>query len=362
MGDHPGFGRSGIFVGQSDERGFCQFLDRRRIGAIQQIRIAQRIAVRPEVDDQGVVGRTDRPLRVGQVTGTSHLDMPFATGHDKIPLWIDSTLAFGFQNRPQTAACHHLGDGDAAGLQERGGQIHQIDKIVHHTSPSHARTSDSQADAGSKTVQVALAVRKTRRAVVAADDDQRVVQLASLLHFVQQQTDGGIKRHDLAEVVHQVFPHLMHVRQERRHLALQVVRVQSPERFSRAFDPLAMHIRWAEPVAERLIVLAISQKRAEISECLVVQDLFRLGDRHALGDQTGRVLRKLVEPSSGLLVAELLSSVRSILGGSRAPDFVGLADVVPGIFQQQRVRRDRRIPNRALQDGPPTGPPEVLAG
>src|SRR5262249_1523084 len=70
-------------------------------------------------------------------------------------------------------------------------------------------------------VEVALAVREARRTVVAAEDDERALELLGLLQLLQQHADVGVERLDLAEVVGEVLADLRHVGQERGQLALQ---------------------------------------------------------------------------------------------------------------------------------------------
>ncbi len=120
---------------------------------------------------------------------------------------------------------------------------------------------------------------KPRRTVIAADHQQRVIQLPGLLQFIQQHLQSGIEGGNLTEVVSQVLTHFRHVRQVGRHFAFQVVRLNPPQRLARALGPLAMDVGGTEPVAEWLAWLARRQELGEVPAHLVQQLLLGLIDR-----------------------------------------------------------------------------------
>ena len=198
--------------------------------------------------------------------------------------------------------------------------------------------------------------------MIPAEDDQRIVQLAQFLQAPEQQANRGVQREDLTEVVGKIFAHLGHIGKEGRHLADQVVRVEAPQRRSRTADPGAVHIGRSEPVGEGLSRRATLQEGLEVPGDLGVELLFGRLERDALADQPRDVLRKGVEAAPGRLELVLATSIRRIVGVAGAPDLVGLAEVIAGVTQQKRIRRDRRIPDGATQDGAAARAPEVLAG
>ena len=248
--DEPGLRGAGIFVGERGTGVVFQFISRWLRAVVQAVGITQRPAVGPEVVDQHVLMRADRPLWVGGEVGTGVFHMPLTAGEDMRASGIDLPAHLRGEHIPERAAGHRAWGFQPGRLQERGCEIDQADHVVHHAAACDTRARDRQADAGAEVVEVALAVREARSAMVAADHDQRVVGQALGFQFVDNHGHRGIPGGDLTEVVREVFPHLRHVGQEGGHLACQVVGVDVPEGLAAALDPCAVHVGRAKPVAK----------------------------------------------------------------------------------------------------------------
>ena len=154
----------------------------------------------------------------------------------------------------------------------------------------------------------------------------------------------------------------MHVRQKLRQPALEIVRVDAPQGLAGAFRPLAVHERRSEPVAERLVAIPVIDERVKIAHHLVVKHLLGILQRHAGGHALGGRLRKTVEPPAAFLVTMFARAVRRIPRRAGAPDLVRLADVIAGVAQHQRVRRDGGVPFGSLQNRAHAGAEKILAG
>ena len=111
--------------------------------------------------------------------------------------------------------------------------------------------------------------------MVAADGDECVVEFANSVEFFHQNSQRRVESHGLAKVVSEVFPHDVNVRQERWHLAFQVVGVESPEFGPRSLNPFSMAVGRAKPVAKRLVVFSCSQEVSEVSSHFFQQVLLR---------------------------------------------------------------------------------------
>ena len=205
-------------------------------------------------------------------------------------------------------------------------------------------------------------MRETRGAVVAADDDQRVLAFARAVQFGEDGADGGVPGLDLTQVVGQILADDRYVGEEGWHLAFEFVGIDAPEFLAAALDPCAVDVGGAEPVGEGFPRLAGGEHRAEVLADLVEQLFARRFNRGALGHHLGHVLGEVVKLSTCLLESVGLATVRGVARGAGAPDLVGFSEVIAGIAQQERVGGDGGIPDGALQDGAAASPPEVLTG
>ena len=176
-------------------------------------------------------------------------------------------------------------------------------------------------------------MRETRGAVVAADDDERVLAFARAVQFGEDGTDGGVPGLDLTQVVGQVLADDRYVREEGRHLAFEFVGIDAPEFFAATLDPCAVDVGGAEPVGEGFPRLAGGEHRAEVLADLVEQLLARRFNRGALSHHLGHVLGEVIKLSTCLLKGVGLAPIRSVARGAGPPDFVGFAQVITGIAQ-----------------------------
>ena len=71
----------------------------------------------------------------------------------------------------------------------------------------------------------------------------------------------------------------MNVRQECGHLALESIRIDPPEFFTRALGPFTVNVRGTEPVGEGLIFLSTFQEGFEIAPCFPVELILGLFNR-----------------------------------------------------------------------------------
>src|SRR5690606_4280665 len=245
--------------------------------------------------------------------------------------------------------------------QKGGSQIGQAYQVVDYATAGHLSPAHGQRHTGTKVVQVALAVREAGRAVVATNHNQGILQFANFVQPLDEQAQGGVEGGNLTKIIGQILANLGHVGQERWHLAFEVVGGDAPEFFTRSLVPFAVNIGGTEPVAERLLWLAVIQKAIEVGQHLVVQHLLGLIEVHTAADHPRYVLRELIEAAAGFLVAILAGPKGRIVRRAGAPHLVRFADVVSGIAQQQRERWLRAIPHGAAEDRGPARSPEVLA-
>ena len=230
---------------------------------------AHRPAVGREVADVEEVRRAQGPHGIGQVAFAGAGDVPLAAGDDPVALGIDLAALVGLQQRQQRLAIEAGGRRDAADFHERRREVGQADEVVDDAAAFAAGHAHRERDADAVVVEVALAGGHARHAVVAADDDERVVELAGLFEPLQQHADLGIDGLALAEVVGHVLADFGHVGQEFGQLAGQRIGLDAPQLLAGAFDPDAMRRRRAEPIEPRLAGLAVGEEGVEVAADLV---------------------------------------------------------------------------------------------
>ena len=224
-----------------------------------------------------------------------------------------------------------------------------------------SRACDGKTDAGTEVVEVALAVGEAGRTMIPADYDERVFILAGFLKFLNEGAQGGVEGGDFSEVVGQVLPDCMNIRQECGHLALEVIRVDVPELLTGALHPLAVDVGGAEPVGEGLAVLACLEEALEVGAHLLEQLLLGGLGGDAPGGAAGHVLGEAVELPAVGLEGVGVSADPGIPRSSRRPHLVGVAQVVARILQQERPCRNIGVPDCTLQYGSAARFPEVPA-
>ena len=278
IGHDPRFGWPGVLIRQRDEGVLLHLLQCGLLIGAEVVGITQWPAVGAKVNDELKILRANGALWIRRLTSACSLHVPFATGEVCIALRIHPAVLAGFQHIPQTARRHAGGYFGLPGLEKGRRQVGQADEVIYDAAALHPGAGNGEADAGAEVIQVAFAMRKSRRAVIAADDDQRVVVFASLFQFLNKNAQRRIEGGNFAEVICQIFTYRMHIRQERRHLAFQVIRINTPQFFTGPLGPFAMHIGWSEPIRKRLPLFAILQELTEVSPNFTVQ--FLLGFFH----------------------------------------------------------------------------------
>ena len=169
------------------------------------------------------------------------------------------------KSRKQAARRHHAWRLYPSSGKESRSEIREDDKVVDGAARRNVLApANGKRHVYAEVIEVALSARETGNAVIAADNQQRVFQFASLLEFVDDHAHAGVKRLHFTQVVAHVLPHRMIVRQEWRHAALEVVRIQSPLRLAAPFDPGAVAVRRPEPVAKWLALFAILEEPFKI--------------------------------------------------------------------------------------------------
>ena len=360
--DEPGFGGAGIVVGVGGAGVGVDFFWGGGAGAVEAIGVAEGPAVGAEIDDEEVVGGVEGTLGVGGEVGAGVFDVAFAAGDDPGALGVDEAGFFGFEDGPEAAAGHDIGDGEAGGFEEGGAEVGEADEVVDDAAALDAGAGEGEADAGAEAVEVAFAVREAGSAVVAGDGDEGVVEHTGFFEFGDVDADSVVPGGDFAEVVGEVFADFGDVGEVGGHFAFEIVGIDVPEFFAAALGPGAVDIGGAEPVAEGFVVFVVGEEGAEVGADFGVEFFFGGFEGGAVGDEFGDVLGELVEAGAGGLVGVGLLAVGGVGGGAGAPDFVGFADVVAGVFEEEGVGGDFFIPDGAAEDGAATGAPEVLAG
>jgi len=123
-----------------------------------------------------------------------------------------------------------------------------------------------------------------------------------------------------------------------------------------------VHKRRSEPVAERLVTIPVIDERVKIANHLVVKNLLGILDQHTTGHALGRHLREAVEHPTAFFIGIFTGTVWRVRGRTRSPDLVRLTDVIAGVAQHQRVRRDGGVPLAPLQNRAHAGAEKILAG
>ena len=108
-----------------------------------------------------------------------------------------------------------------------------------------------------------------RHAVVAGDDDQRVVELAGLFQQIEHAPQIPIERFDLGAIVEHVTADRFVVRQKRRHEGISQLFTSFK---TGAGLERAMRLFAAEPEAERSILRFVFEEFGEVARVIVVED------------------------------------------------------------------------------------------
>ena len=120
--------------------------------------------------------------------------MPLAPRDDPSPLGIDLSAFVrpqDFHERTPIQSGRWL---DAADFHERRRQVRQSHEVIDDATPLVPRHADRQGNCGAVVVEVALARRNARHAMVAANNDERPVQLARLFKLSEEHAEVGIER------------------------------------------------------------------------------------------------------------------------------------------------------------------------
>ena len=362
LADQPGLGRAVIHVGKGHERVALHVRGGGQIALPGEGGAAQRPAIGGEVADREMVAGAERPRRIGQIALPRGVDMTLSAGDDPGARLVHQTRRARPQHAEQAAAGQDRRRRDAAGFEERGRQIHQVDEVIHHPPAGDAGAAGHKRHGHAVVVEVALAAGHAGHPVVAAGDDERVGKCAGRLQLLEDHAHGGVPGLDLPHVVGEVAAHFGNIRHEAGQVALERVGIDAPERLPRALLPGAVRDRRPTPIAEGLARLASGEERPHVAPNLVVEFLLGRLHRHPLAHHPARVDGEPVEAGAGGLGGMGLSAVGRVGRRSGAPHLVALADLVARVAQEQRKTRDRRIPLGAQQDRGPTGAEEILAG
>ncbi len=217
------------------------------------------------------------------------------------------------------------------------------------------------SDLATDVVEIAFGSRKPRYAVIAADDNQRVVEFADRLQPLQQHAESAVHGLAFAQIIGNILANLVDVRQEWRQLPLQRIGIDAPERAAAAALPFPVRVARPPPVAERLAGRTGIEEGVEIPASFVIQRLLGAFDPQFRGAR-GRVLGETVERVPGLHVTRAQPAVRGVHGEARRPDLVRVADVVAVSLQNQRIARNGFVPAGALKDGAEAAFPEIATG
>ena len=146
---------------------------------VESLGIAHGPAVGCKVVDVEKVAGADGALRIGQLAFSCGANVPFSSGDDKGAVGIDQAALLAFEDGEQAFAGHGIGDVCACGFEECGGEVHEVDKVFNGASRGDVvGPARGEGDFAADVVEVAFAAGKARYAVVAADDDEGVVEFA----------------------------------------------------------------------------------------------------------------------------------------------------------------------------------------
>ena len=288
--------------------------------------------------------------------------MALAAGDDEVAFGVDLATGGGRQH-PHEAGSAHVGRWfDAARLAQGGAEVHEVHEVVDDAAGlDHAWPPHRQRDLAADVVQVVLRSGDARDAVVARHHDDRVVVLARLGQFLDQDAKTMVEGEAFAQVVGDVFANLVDIGHEARHPALEVVGIDIPQGLARAALPRPMRVGRAPPVAERPVGSPREHERPDVVARLGVEQLLGRLDA-VLGPESGHEVGELVEVEPGLVVGRAHAAHRGIAGLAGAPHLVGVTDLVAAAsFEFEREGGDVVVPVRAHEDGAETGLPEVAA-
>ena len=217
MVNHVGFRGAGVQVGIGDARVLREGFDRRGFctGVVESLRVAHGPAVWGKVVDVEKVARANGALGIGQLAFSRGGNVSLAPCDHKGAFGIDLSSLFAFEDREQAFAGHGGGDIHTCGFEEGGREVHEVDKVVDSAPWGDVLgPACGQGHFATDVVEVALATRKARDAVVPADDDEGVVEFAHVFEAGDQDAQARIHRLTFAQVVAHVFPNRVDVGQE----------------------------------------------------------------------------------------------------------------------------------------------------
>ena len=119
-------------------------------------------------------------------------------------------------------------------------------------------------------------------AVVAAYDNQGVVQLTDFFEAVDYDTQSCIDGETFAEIVVEVLANVVDVGEEGGHAAFEVIGFESPEVLAGTALPASMGVGGAPPVAEWCVIGAGVEEAVEVGPDLVEEFLLCVGDREGV--------------------------------------------------------------------------------
>ena len=139
-------------------------------------------------------------------------DVTLATGHDEHAIGIDLTARVAFEQGKQTLAGHRDGDGDIGGFHKRRTQVHQVDEVLDDAAGlDSSGPSCGHRDLTANVVEVAFGAGKAWDTVIAADDDESVVELAHRFEAIKDHTESAVEGHALTEIIADIFADLVNI-------------------------------------------------------------------------------------------------------------------------------------------------------
>ena len=181
-----------------------------------------------KVDDQQIVVGPYSALGVGAKVGAGRLDVPLSTDKNGGSIRIELATPLAAKHRQEAFSRHALGDRQASRFENRRRDIGQTDQIVDRPIGRNLRSTDGQCHRSSKVVKIAFAMGKTRRSMIATDDDHRRIGKPARIEPIEQHADGRIVGGDLSEVIGKILSNDGYIGQERWKLALELLGIESP--------------------------------------------------------------------------------------------------------------------------------------
>ena len=208
MPDHPGLGRAGIHVSESETGAVFQLLVGWRFRVVQLQGVAHRRTIGSKIHDHEVILGSQGPGWVGK-SPAGGIDVGLPADQGPTPEFCMISLGERWKKVLPVGALFRL---QPCGSKEGGRQVNEGNRLGNDLPRLDvARPAGGEEDPGPEVIAIGFAAGESRSSVISGNDKEGVVQFPDLLQFIDDFPTTSVKGHALSEIVRQVFTHFMHV-------------------------------------------------------------------------------------------------------------------------------------------------------